>query len=402
MANDILMYMNPTSIYIHIPFCQKRCSYCDFNTYSGLDRIIKDYIRALVEEIVEVTARSAEKILIHSIYFGGGTPSYIEIDDLQMVMETLRERFQWSEEMEISLEANPGTLNQRKLEKYVEMGIRRLSLGVQTAMEKELKLLERIHGNEDVKWGVKWAREAGIEQINLDFIYGLPGQRLEDWSESLRFGLSFEPEHLSLYSLTIEEGTKLAEWVKEGKYPLPDADLAADCYEAARECLEKEGYIHYEISNWAKRAGYGRTFKCRHNEQYWKNLPYIGFGAGAHGYIDGFRIANHLHPVRYIRELNHKRDLPFPFSSALSDYSIVDRETEMKETMMLGLRLLVDGVGDDDFFRRFGVHIEEVFHFEIKKLLDQGLVEWIAADQKRLRLTRYGELLGNRVFREFI
>ncbi len=394
--------MSEVSLYVHIPFCQKRCSYCDFNTYSHLEQYISPYMKALRREISEIAQKAEEQLAVRSIYFGGGTPSYVPVKEIEKIIFSLRMYYDWKGDIEISMEANPGTLSKPALEEYVSMGIRRISLGVQSGKEDELRLLERIHMNREVEQSVRWAREAGIGQLNLDLIYGIPGQTLKSWEESLDFVLSFEPEHLSLYSLTVEKGTKLEKWVQEGKVNIPDGDFAADCYELASELLSARGYVHYEISNWARRNEEGEIMSCKHNEQYWKNLPYFGFGAGAHSFVNNLRIANVYHPLEYIQRMINTKKEPYPFSSAVGDFVVVDVQTEMDDTMMLGLRLLEEGVGVDDFFRRFRISLEDVYQSRIQKLIDFGLVEWFFSTQKRLRLTKRGQLLGNQVFIEFV
>ncbi|RCK76236.1 MAG: hypothetical protein ANABAC_0387 [Anaerolineae bacterium] len=391
------------SIYLHIPFCTKRCSYCDFNTYAGLENIISTYVQALCREI-EILGKKlpdSYRNKVHTIYFGGGTPSLLRPEEIKAILTFLKWHFGFTSDLEITLEANPGTLNLAKVEGYGEVGVNRLSIGFQAANERELQLLGRLHTLEDVVEAVRIARLAGVRNLNLDLIYGLPGQKLADWKNTLQVALSLQVEHLSLYSLTIEEGTLMDEWIRGGKLPYPDGDFAADCYELAREMLAQYGYIHYEISNWAKPGEYGLNF-CRHNLQYWKNREYVGLGAGAHGFVGGFRLANVLHPIQYIQKLSAPSNNDFPFTPATDNSRGVDREEEMKDTVMLGLRLVQDGVGDEDFYQRFGVRLKEVFPREITKLLRKGLVEWIATDQPRLRLTRFGQLLANQAFLEFV
>lgn len=395
--------MMSLSVYLHIPFCTRRCSYCDFNTYAGLENLISDYVRALCREIeiLGMSLPDSYRNKVHTIYFGGGTPSLLSPEEVKAVLTSLKQQFGLESDPEISLEANPGTLGLAKVQAYRDLGINRLSIGFQTADERELQLLGRNHTREDVVEAVKIARLAGIQNLNLDLIYGLPRQTLADWKYSLQVALSLEVEHLSLYSLTIEEGTLMEEWIRRGELTSPDGDFAADCYEVARELLAKAGYVHYEISNWAKPTEIGHNF-CRHNMQYWKNREYIGIGAGAHGFVGGLRLSNVMHPAHYIHKLIAPIQNAFPFTPATVNVQRVDREEEMRDTVLLGLRLIQDGVGEEDFYQRFGIRLSDVFAEEIARLLTKGLVEWVKTDQPRLRLTRFGQLLGNQAFLEFV
>lgn len=392
------------SIYLHFPFCVKRCSYCDFNTYAGLDDLIPLYVQSLCKEI-EILGKTLPEAYyqqIHTLYFGGGTPSLLSAAQLEQILVSLEQNFGFGDNLEISLEANPGTLSSEKLQAYVSLGINRLSLGFQSANERELQLLGRSHTLEDVFQSVELARMVGIQNLNLDLIYGLPAQTLEDWRNSLQIALSLDVEHLSLYSLTVEDGTVLQKWIQSGGLPQPDPDFAADCYELARNMLADAGYLHYEISNWAKIRGARQACVCRHNLQYWKNGEYFGFGAGAHGFVHGFRLANEAHPLSYIQAMITGEAQPFPLSPASTLVERVSIDTEMKDTVLLGLRLVEEGVGEEEFLYRFGKSLSEVFSKEINRLVRKGLVEWIETDQRRLRLTRKGQLLGNQAFLEFV
>ncbi|MCX8063369.1 MAG: radical SAM family heme chaperone HemW, partial [Anaerolineales bacterium] len=282
------------SVYLHFPFCVQRCSYCDFNTYSGLDELIPLYVQSLCKEIEFIGENLPEAYYkkIHTLYFGGGTPSLLSAEALERILVSLEQNFGFGDNIEISLEANPGTLSLEKLRAYVSLGINRISLGFQSANEHELRLLGRVHSVADVVQSVELSRSVGISNINLDLIYGLPAQTLIDWTNSLETALSLGVEHLSLYSLTVEDDTSLQEWIQMGLYPRPDTDLAADCYELARDMLSNAGYLHYEISNWAKLRDGNIAYVCQHNLQYWKNAEYFGLGAGAHGFVYGLRLAN--------------------------------------------------------------------------------------------------------------
>jgi oxygen-independent coproporphyrinogen-3 oxidase len=263
--------------------------------------------------------------------------------------------------------------------------------------------LERIHDFFDVIESVKWARQAGFNNINVDLIFGLPEQTLPRWQDSVRRAVDLGPEHLSLYSLTIEPTTPFGRWARRGLLPLPDPDLAADMYEWVSDYLEGQGYEQYEISNWA-RSG----FQCRHNLQYWRNEPYLGFGAGAHGCANGLRISNVLRIKTYIEHMTRGRQIPtlsFPISPAAVTQTYITRRVEMQETLMLGLRLTRAGVSGDAFQARFGAELSEVFGKEIDELVKLDLLEWVepvSVDSRVLRLTRRGRLLGNQVFMRFV
>jgi oxygen-independent coproporphyrinogen-3 oxidase len=397
---DILWAVNtefPISLYCHIPFCRHRCAYCDFNTYARMEERIPAYTAALCAEIDQVSSAAGDRLAAHTVFFGGGTPSLLSAAQVGGILGALRAGFDLDAAAEITLEANPGTVTPEWLRGVNALGVNRLSLGMQSADRGELRFLERQHGPREVEQAVGWAREAGIANLSLDLIFGLPGQRLASWEASLRSALALDPEHLSLYSLTIEEGTPLHRRVERGLVNEPDNDTAADMYEAAMATLESAGYQQYEISNWAKP---GR--ECRHNLQYWLNRPYLGFGAGAHGFAAEVRTAN-LKGVRaYIQAVADRSAGVFPRGAALETALEIDPVTEMGEMMMVGLRLTARGVRADDFHRRFGLDLAATYAEPIERLGRQGLLEWADGVGSALRLTRRGRLFGNRVFREFI
>ncbi|MEJ2706683.1 MAG: radical SAM family heme chaperone HemW [Anaerolineales bacterium] len=394
----------PYSIYVHIPFCRHRCGYCDFNTYAGQEGLIDDYISALCREIDVAAASLEHPLTVHTIFFGGGTPSLLTIDQLERALNVLRQSFHVLPEAEISLEANPGTLSRAYLWNLRSIGVNRLSLGVQSANPAELRLLERQHDFGDAIQAVAWARQAGFDNLNLDLIFGLPGQRLETWQSTLEHTLRLDPDHLALYALTLEHGTPFGRWAERGLLSEPDPDEAAEMYELASERLAQAGFEQYEISNWGRRMPGGEILACRHNLQYWRNLPYLGFGAGAHGYAADLRSANVLAPAAYIRRCRSSWDPTpaFPRTPATHSLEIIDEKTEMGETMMMGLRLIQEGVGEESFRKRFGRSLDEVYGQEIRELCTLGLLEWAADGKRRLRLTPRGRLLGNQVFYRFI
>ena len=395
------------SFYLHIPFCRHRCGYCDFNTYAGLETLIQDYTLALCREI-EFSARSAgERLPVHTVFFGGGTPSLLPESDLERILLTIADNYDLSSDIEITLEANPGTLSYEYLKSLRGLGVNRLSLGVQSANPQELRLLERQHTYLDVVQSVTWARQAGFDNLNLDLIYGLPEQALLTWQHSVELALGLYPDHLSLYALTMEHGTPFGHWASRGLLSEPDPDLAADMYEWASDRLVEAGYAQYEISNWGIRRG-DLIMTCRHNLQYWRNQPYLGFGAGAHGFAGGARTANVLVPAAYIRrclgdfDQELREGISFPRTMATQSIQSIDQSVEIGETMMMGLRLVQEGVSRRTFQERFGQSLEEVFNSQISELLGLGLLEWAGVDRDILRLTTQGRLLGNQVFYRFI
>lgn len=394
--------MQQYSLYLHIPFCAHRCGYCDFNTYAGLEALMPAYVGALIAEARQLSASTGDRLPIHTIFFGGGTPALLSVGDIQQILDVVRIAYSVSQDAEITLEANPGTLSLKKLAGLRQAGINRLSFGVQSARPEELRLLERQHDFDDVIRGVKWARQAGFDNLNLDWIYGLPGQSLATWQRNVELAISLDPEHLSLYALSIEHGTPFKEMSSRGLLPPLDSDLAADMYEWASERLESVGYQQYEISNWAKTGLAGQPTACLHNLHYWRSLPYIGLGAGAHGFAAGYRTANVLAPAAYINRLKAGGDFRFPRTAATATIEKIDARRAMGETMMMGLRLVGEGVSRQGFAQKFGEELDEVYGQQIERLQALGLLESVNGAQHAIRLTKRGRLLGNQVFIEFI
>lgn len=386
----------PLSLYVHIPFCTAKCGYCDFNSYAGQDHLIPAYDQALEREL-RLWARSLGSRPVPTVYFGGGTPSLTPLEELARVAGVIRECFSLEPDVEWSLEANPGTVNEAYLRGLRELGVNRLSFGVQSFDDIELKALERIHTADDVRREVAAARAAGFDNLNLDLIFGLPGQTLDAWRRNLEEALRLEPEHLSAYALTVEEGTALARNVARGRTPPPDPDLQADMYELTQEVLASAGYQHYELSNWAKP---GR--QCRHNLVYWRNGEYLGVGAGAHSYLDGVRFANERLPSRYLAAVNETWESSQDGGpTTMRQVASVEREpveVQMAETAILGLRL-IEGVDLGAFERRFGRRFEDVYAAELPELFGYGLLE---RAEGHIRLTARGRLLGNEVFQRLL
>jgi oxygen-independent coproporphyrinogen III oxidase len=391
------------SIYLHIPFCTHRCAYCDFNTYAGQESLMPAYVDALTREIEFVGSRAERSGVsrheVHTIFFGGGTPSLLSPKQFEAIFQILRDNFTLTEDAEITIEANPGTVSYEDLMELRRIGINRLSYGVQSANTEELRMLERIHDFFDVIEAVKSARKAGFKNLNLDVIYGLPEQTLQTWQTTVKRILDLHPEHLSAYALTLEHGTPFGRWASKGLLPFPDPDLAAEMYEWLSEALNANGYVQYEISNWAK-PGY----ECCHNLQYWRGLPYLAFGAGAHGYTNGYRYSNVLRIKSYIDRFNNPQspvsNLPFPLTPVTVNHHKQTLEDDMSEFMMTGLRLVGEGVSEDEFQAHFGRSMYDVYGKEIKELVKVGLIEhW---GDKRVRITKRGRLLGNQVFMRFV
>jgi len=385
------------SIYLHIPFCRSRCAYCDFNTYAGFEKLLPAYVNSLKKEI-QLTGRFVQgNEEIKSVYFGGGTPTLMSAQYFTELINLICDAYTVKPQAEISTEANPCELTMDYLALIAAAGVNRLSIGMQSAVSRELKLLGRRHNKEDVAAAVTSARQAGFENINLDLIFGIPGQTLDSFRESLNFAAQLESQHLSLYALTLEEATPLAEAVRKGEIPAPDEDLAADMYAMAMEMLEELDYCQYEISNWS-RSG---LYECRHNLQYWRNQAYLGFGAGAHSHYYESRWENHASIEKYISSIDSAR--PGRLSPAAVEIERLDTQTMIQETIMMSLRLTREGLNDRHFKLRFGITIEELFGDEISLLIDQGLLEWAYPEKvRRLRLTHRGRMLGNQVFMRFM
>jgi oxygen-independent coproporphyrinogen-3 oxidase len=375
--------MKAIGLYIHIPFCRSRCRYCDFNTYAGLEGLFDTYVQVLSREIT-----LAGPARVRTIYIGGGTPTVLPLSHLVQILDAIHGTFAVEQEAEISIEANPGTVDAGSLAALRVRGLNRLSLGVQSFLDEELHLLGRIHTADQGAKALVAAREAGFENVGMDLIYGLPGQTQDAWLHSLRRALALEPEHLSLYALSVEPGTPLAGAIDRGHLPAPDPDLAADMYQMAAEISARAGYVHYEISNWARSVAH----RCSHNLLYWRNEPYLGLGAGAHSWQSGRRWVNALAPAEYALQIREQ-------GTALAEEESIPPELEMDETMMMGLRLVEEGVPWDRFRQRFGLDPRQRYEPQISDLVDLGLLK---VDDRRVRLSPQGHLLGNQVFARFL
>jgi oxygen-independent coproporphyrinogen-3 oxidase len=392
--------LDSVSLYLHIPFCQRKCPYCDFNTYAGMLDQREAYVAALRDEILLAGERvrmpdgSARRC--RTIFLGGGTPSLLTAEQVDMLLGAARRAFAVDDGAEVSLEANPGALEYGRLTELRAAGVNRLSMGAQSFDAGLLHWLGRIHTPDEIATAFGKARAAGFESVNLDFMYAIPKQTMEIWEATLDRALALRPDHLSLYSLIVEEGTPLFRWVEEGRVKPTDEDLAADMYERAAARLATAGYHHYEISNWA-RAG----LECDHNLTYWHNLPYIGLGAGAHGWFAGQRYVE-AKPIReYIDRVRQSvaghAETTF-LVGAVIESETISRALEMSETAILGLRL-AEGVHRGDFALRFGRDFEMEFGSRLEETRSAGLVE---ESGEWVRLTERGRLLGNEVFERLL
>ncbi len=380
------------SLYLHIPFCKHRCAYCDFNTYTSLLDLRETYADALVAEMAQVAGTLRRPA--HTIFFGGGTPSLMSPASLERILDGVRANFQLAVDAEVTMEANPGTVDLDYLTAVRQAGINRLSFGVQSVVQSELALLEREHDFTTVVEAVAMARQVGLNNFNLDLIYGVPGQTLASWEQSIRAVLDLDPTHLSLYCLTIEPGTPMQRWLLNGRIQPPDPDLAADQYELACTILAEHGYEHYEISNWAKPG-----LACEHNLTYWRNGEYLGLGAGAHGHAAGVRYQIVKQPRVYLRRLEENSVSGYPLSTAVAASHPVSRAEAISDTMMTQLRLLNEGLDLDAFQAQFGQSVAEIYNGTLDQMLDWELVKMTNG---RLRLTPKGWFLSNQVFYRFM
>ncbi len=381
------------SLYVQIPFCRAKCAYCDFNSYAGQESLIPAYVDALLRE-ASLWSKAGRVGRVETLYFGGGTPSLLPVDEMKRLMDGLRRRLNLADAAEVSMEANPESVDLPRLQALRDLGVNRLSLGVQSFDDGELRFLGRIHDAARAEEAYRDARRAGFDSVSLDLIFGLPGQSLARWQRTLEKAVALSPDHLSLYALTIEEETPLARRVERGECAEPDADVQADMYGWSSDCAAAAGYEQYEISNWA-RSGH----RCRHNLTYWRCAPYLGLGAGAHSYLGGYRFANHKQPKKYVKAvLGHKGALPSATPLWVESSEEPDQARELSDAVILGLRL-TEGVALEAMRDRFGVDLRERYGDEIAELEALGLLESVGG---RIRLTARGRLLGNEAFQRFL
>lgn len=378
-------------VYVHIPFCAHICPYCDFNTYAGLSKLIPEYVVAVEREIALQAADFAGRPAI-SLFLGGGTPSQLTGAQVARIIDAAREAFDFVQNAEVTIETNPNDLTEAYCASLLDAGVNRLSIGAQTLDRRGLRTLGRQHEAADTLRSLADAHRAGFRNISLDFIYGWPGQRAERWRNDLMQVLSgadgITPQHLSLYSLIVEPGTPMADAVTRGILTPADDDTAADFAEIAQEVLAAAGWLHYEIANWASAP----AFVSRHNAIYWRNGDYAGIGAGAHGHLGHQRVMNQPSPQRYIAALAGG-------GTPRTNVEVIEDETAIGETMMLGLRLLTAGVDRDAFLLRHGVALDAHYAGPIERMQAQGL---LIDDGNAIRLTQRGAMLANSVAAEFL
>ena len=390
-------FMREIGLYIHIPFCRHKCYYCDFCSFSKSENIHKKYVNALIKEInnykLSVCSNNVmqninEEVMVKTIYFGGGTPSIISETYIEKILMEIRKQFNCSSDIEITIEVNPGTANIYKLNKYKSIGISRLSIGLQSTSDRLLKLIGRIHNFKQFENVYNIAREVGFSNINVDLMIGLPTQSLEEVHNSLHQIIKMKPEHISVYSLILEDDTLLKRLVDKGKIDLPDEDLERDMYWKVKETLQNNGYIHYEISNFCREG-----FQSKHNTDCWNQKEYFGFGLSAHSYFNGIRYSNISDLNLYIENIENNK-----FCDNIQIEEVQDKVSKMNEYAILKLRML-EGLNLNKFFKLFGVNFLDNYNDKIEKLQRMGLVNF---DGRFIKLTDKGIDFANMVWAEFI
>lgn len=381
--------LNELGIYIHIPFCKQKCYYCDFVSYSNKCSEVKEYIESLKKEIEEFDFSNYK---VTSIYIGGGTPSYIDSIYIVEILSELKEKLKCNliefKDIEITIEVNPGTVDTKKLNDYKKSGINRLSIGLQSTKNDILKKIGRIHTYQEFLEIYKLARETGFKNINIDLMIGVPGQKIGDLKNTLQDIIKLEPEHISVYSLIIEENTPIEKMLENGEIKLPDEDLERNMYWYVKNTLELNGYNHYEISNFAKLGK-----ESRHNLNCWNQEEYIGFGVAAHSYLNDIRFSNTINVEEYIQHIENNRkeeNIQIEESQSLED--------KKNEFMMLGFRK-IQGVDIARFKEKFIDNPIFLYRENLNKLVEEGLIE---VDLNHIKLTNKGIDLANLVFEEFV
>lgn len=372
--------MKELGLYIHIPFCKQKCKYCDFISFSNKTNYVERYIEALKKETIK-NKNNLKCFEITTIYFGGGTPSYIDSFYILEVLNTIKQNYRLKENAEITIEVNPGTIDEDKLKSYFNAGINRLSIGLQTTNNDLLKLIGRIHTYEEFLHTYNVARKVGFKNINVDLMIGLPKQKIDDVEKSLEELIILNPEHISVYSLIVEEGTLIEKEINDGILKLPDEQLERKEYWLVKTMLENAGYKHYEISNFGKIG-----FESKHNLNCWDQKEYLGFGLAAHSYLNKTRYSNEEDIDKYLN--NNK----------IIMHEVQDKKTEEKEYMLLGLRK-IDGIKISEFKNKFVDSPIYLFRNELNKLVEEDLLE---VDINSIKLTNKGIDLANIVWEEFI
>ena len=373
--------MSGLSFYVHIPYCIKRCGYCDFNTYTPnelqdgatLEIVSNDYIDAVLKEL-----DSAPTDVVPTIFFGGGTPSLLPAADLGRVISAIRDRNGLTENCEITLEANPDSVTPEKMRQYLDAGFNRISFGMQSAVPHVLATLDRTHNPANVAKAVEMAREAGFSSVSVDLIYGTPGESLEDWRTSIESALTLGVDHISAYALIVETGTKLAAQIKRGDISMPNDDLMADMYLLVNQMCNQAGLQWYELSNWSKPG-----HECRHNIAYWENKNWWGLGPGAHSHIDGKRFWNLKHPTTYKSKL-------FSGKSPILDSELLTQEQMRDESIMLAIRM------------RDGIDISNLTPTQLERIESYRESGHISMVDKHLQLSPQGRLIADRIVRELV
>ena len=378
-------------LYIHIPFCERKCNYCDFLSFRAEPGMHEDYVSQLIKELTGMSA-VCSNYSVSSVFVGGGTPSILQAEYIETILDTIRKHYDLSETAEITIECNPGTIIRHKLAAYKAAGINRLSIGLQSADNAELKLLGRVHSFEDFLKTFQAARMEGFQNINVDLINCFPMQSMKTWRKTLRTVLMLKPEHVSVYNLIIEPGTPFAEMQKEGVLMMPSEEEQEKIDAYTKSYMQRSGYSRYEFSNWCRPG-----FECRHNYGYWTGVPYLGFGLGAASYFSGYRWKNTSDIGEYLG-LNPEKDPDGAAERLRTEVTKLSREDRMEEFMYLGLRC-TEGVSAMSFLGKFGVQIDEVFGKPLERNMSLGLME---QDGDRYRLTERGIDVSNRVLSEFL
>ena len=378
-------------LYIHIPFCVKKCAYCDFLSGPQDEDTIEKYVESLLDEI-HAHSSNAELVVnyeVTSIFLGGGTPSILSASQIEQVFVALRENFNITEDVEITIEANPGTVTQEKLETYHTCGINRISFGLQSTNNEELKLLGRIHTFEEFLESFSLARECGFDNINVDLISAIPKQTVASWEKTLQNVIDLNPEHISAYSLIVEEGTPFAKVYGEGcpgEQDLPSEEDERTIYYRTEEILNEAGYHRYEVSNYAKTGK-----ECKHNLGYWERKDYLGIGLGSASLIDNRRYSNTTDLKKYVSDAKQPDKIQ-------ENRQGLSAQEQMEEFMFLGLRKM-EGISESEFEKCFGVSIDEVYGGQLNKLIIEELIE---RKEGRIKLTRHGIDVSNYIFAEFM
>ncbi|EJT6664529.1 oxygen-independent coproporphyrinogen III oxidase [Clostridium perfringens] len=376
--------MDKISLYIHIPFCAQKCLYCDFPSFARKDHLRKAYIEALNKEIINLREKH-NNLEINTIFIGGGTPSVLESNELECLLKEIA-KLNMAKDIEYSMECNPGNLTEEKLEVMKKYGVNRISMGLQAKQDNLLKGLGRIHNYKTFKENFLLAKKVGFNNINVDLMFGLPNQRLNEWEETLREIISLEPAHISAYSLIIEEGTAFYNLYENDKLKLPTEEEERKMYHLAKEILEENGFNQYEISNYAKEGK-----ECRHNLAYWNMDNWIGVGSAAASYINGKRIKNISSVEEYINSINEKGE-------AVEEIINNSKNDNMEEFMFMGLRK-INGIDENEFKKRFSMNINDVYGEILNKYIDEGL---LIRESGRIFLSEKGIEISNVIMADFL